>query len=180
MKGNTVKKLFVALGIIVTCSVPLFAIENLTLSLQCSNVVLSWPGTVGDTYFVRCRPDLSTNSTWALLTNSYPAADGTNLTVFVHSNVVAHPDCSSRGSAAAMFSPSSRTAWTPAEIAALKQSLRTNPPPVPWDLKHSPKGRSGAATLASSGGSSGGFSPDATAPAAHHPTRIRTWLFMKS
>lgn len=67
------------------------AIEGLKLSVHCPDVWLSWPSVEGETYIVQHRPDLSPNSVWTTLTNSLPAATGTNLTVFVHSNQV---DCS--------------------------------------------------------------------------------------
>jgi hypothetical protein len=69
------------------------AIEGLKLSLQCSNVVLHWPSVAGDAYFIRYRPDLTTNSSWTILTNAYPAASGTNMTYFVHSNALIVPVC---------------------------------------------------------------------------------------
>ncbi|MFN3407882.1 MAG: Ig-like domain-containing protein [Limisphaerales bacterium] len=78
-----------------------YAIEGLQLSLQCSNVVLTWPSVEGETYIVQYRPTLDTNSTWQTLTNFMPAETGVSMTTFVHSNVVQMPNCDG-GSFAAM------------------------------------------------------------------------------
>jgi hypothetical protein len=66
------------------------AIEGLKISVQGSNVVLSWPSTNIETYLVRYRPDLSTNSTWTNLADFYPASSS-NITFFVQSNIVQYP-----------------------------------------------------------------------------------------
>lgn len=58
-----------------------FAIEGLKLSLQCSNVVLSWPSMEGETYIVQYRPTLRANDPWRTLTSSLPAGTGTNITL---------------------------------------------------------------------------------------------------
>lgn len=70
-----------------------FAIEGLQLqvSLQTSNVVMSWPSQVGETYFVQFRPTLGTTNPWQTLTNSLPADSSTNITFFIHSNAVQFP-----------------------------------------------------------------------------------------
>ncbi len=123
------------------------AIENLTLSLQCSNVVLSWPSVPGDTYIIRYRPDLTTNSAWTVLADLYPASVGTN-TLFVHSNIVLHPNCggagggSSDGSGdggppapmAMTFSGSSQAS---VQDATLADTADMNPDdlPYPWNPK---------------------------------------------
>ena len=71
-------------------TVPTFAIEGLKIKVHCPDVWLSWPSVDGETYIVQYRPTLDTNDTWVTLTNSLPADTGTNLTMFVHSNMV---DC---------------------------------------------------------------------------------------
>jgi hypothetical protein len=84
-------------------AVQTFAIEGLQLSLQCSNVVLSWPSVEGDTYIVQYRPTLDVSTPWQTLTSALPADVGTNLTFFTHSNIVQYPNCGgSSGSFAAM------------------------------------------------------------------------------
>lgn len=64
-----------------------FAIEGLKVSVQSTNVALSWPSTNDETYLVQYQPALNATSSWTMLTNLFPAS-ATNLTVFVHSNVV--------------------------------------------------------------------------------------------
>jgi hypothetical protein len=81
-----------------------FAIEGLQVSVQCSNVVLSWPSIEGKNYIVQYRQTLNSTDSWQTLTSSWPAAAGANVTVFVHSNIVQHPNCGSGGSFARMFS----------------------------------------------------------------------------
>ena len=76
-----------------------FAIEGLTISVQSSNVVLTWP-TVdgnGDMYIVMRRADLSSSSIWTVLTNYYPAATGTNATTFIDYGVVTNANGSGGG-----------------------------------------------------------------------------------
>ena len=53
--------------------------------------ILSWPSLDGETYIVQYRPTLNTNTPWVTLTNSLPADSGTNITFFVHSNIVQCP-----------------------------------------------------------------------------------------
>ncbi|MGH7951983.1 MAG: hypothetical protein ACREFE_08695 [Limisphaerales bacterium] len=70
-----------------------FAIEGLQISVQSSNVVLSWPSVDGSgaNYIVQYRHTLDTTDSWQTLTSSLPAATGTNITFFVHSNIVQYP-----------------------------------------------------------------------------------------
>ncbi len=68
-----------------------FAIEGLQISVQSSNVVLSWPSTNIETYIVQYRPTLDANSSWTTLTDYYPAATDTNVTFFTDSNIVQYP-----------------------------------------------------------------------------------------
>lgn len=79
--------------VLITTTISGFAIEGLKLSLQCSNVVLSWPSVEDETYMVQYRQSLETNSPWIWLTNALAAEVGTNLTFFVHSNVVQYANC---------------------------------------------------------------------------------------
>ncbi len=81
------------IAVAVSClfSLPAAAIEGLTVSVQCPNIVLSWPSVEGETYIVQYCPALSTNPTWSTLTNSLPGQVGTNITMFVVSNMVQCP-----------------------------------------------------------------------------------------
>jgi len=76
-----------------------FAIEGLQISVQSSNVVLSWPSVDdgSETYIVRYRPTLTPDSSWLTLTDYLAAASDTNITVFVHSNIVQYPPSSPGG-----------------------------------------------------------------------------------
>ena len=65
-----------------------FAIEGIQVSIQSSNVVLSWPSDPSETYVVQYRPSLLSTNGWQTLTNSLAAATDTNITYFVHSNSV--------------------------------------------------------------------------------------------
>jgi hypothetical protein len=140
----------------VLASVRVQAIENLRLSIQGSDVILSWPSRTGETYIVQYRPTLASNTPWETLTNSLPAFSGTNWTVFVHAGAF---QCGS-GGAAAMAAGSgeasteaqqltseeararlaagiearrARAAALEAEILATKKR-----PPYPWELGERP------------------------------------------
>jgi hypothetical protein len=65
-----------------------FAIEGIQLSVQSSNVALSWPSATNETYIVQSLQALATTDTWTTLTDLFPAAANTNLTVFTVSNGV--------------------------------------------------------------------------------------------
>ncbi len=74
-----------------------FAIEGLQISVQCSNVFLTWPSVENETYIVQYRRSLTDTNGWQTLTASLAAEMGTNRTVFVHSNIVQYPNCGSSG-----------------------------------------------------------------------------------
>jgi hypothetical protein len=100
---KTIKQGIVRAAILLLASaVHTFAIEGLNLSLQCSNVVLRWPSTNEETYIVQYRPTLDASTPWQTLTSSLPADAGTNLTFYVHSNIVQYPNCGGGDSFAAM------------------------------------------------------------------------------
>ncbi len=105
--------------LLLTLAVQSFAIQGLELSVQCSNVVLTWPSVAGsgDTYVVRRRPDLSANSTWTVLTSSFPAATDTNLTVFIDYGVVTNTHCDGGGGSFASMAGSGG-GYTPLVITA--------------------------------------------------------------
>lgn len=60
--------------------------------------MLSWPSIAGQNYIVQYRATLDPSTPWQTLTNSYPADWTTNITFFVHSNVVQYPSCGCSGS----------------------------------------------------------------------------------
>jgi hypothetical protein len=92
-KMKKLNSAIVGLFVLLVSSVSSFAVEGLQLSVQSSNVVLSWPTVDGSgaTYIVRYRHTLNPTDSWQTLTSSLPAATGTNITVFVHSNIVQYP-----------------------------------------------------------------------------------------
>ncbi len=71
-------------------SVNSFAVPDTKIAINCPDVVLWWPSTNGQSFLIQTRPDLNPDTPWTWLTNFYPAATGTNLTYFIHSNQV---DC---------------------------------------------------------------------------------------
>jgi hypothetical protein len=101
-----------------------FGIENLKITVQCPDVVLSWPSQAGETYIVQYRPTLNTNTPWMTLTNNLPAATGTNWTSFIHANVIADcppPEAPAGGGAQAA---SSWTSMSEEERVARRAELR--------------------------------------------------------
>jgi hypothetical protein len=107
-----------AVGLLFAAAIHTFAIEGLQISVQCSNVVLSWPSAEGETYIVQYRKTLDPSDSWQTLTSSLPAVSGTNVTSFVHLNIVQNP-CGCGGSAfAAMASGRNTLALAAAEPIA--------------------------------------------------------------
>ncbi len=72
-----------------------FAIEGLHLSLQCSNVVLSWPclDDGSETFIVQYRQTLELTTPWQTLESNLHSVSGTNMMYFVHSNIVHYANC---------------------------------------------------------------------------------------
>lgn len=68
-----------------------FAKDGLTITVQATNAVLTWPSTSGNIYLVENETNLNGGFPWTPLTNYLPAATGSNWTTFVHSNGVAYP-----------------------------------------------------------------------------------------
>ena len=88
MKTCCQRNLAIIASLLCVSSIRTFAIEGLQLSVQSSNVVLSWPSVEGETYVVQYRPTLNATDSWQTLTSSLSAATGTNMTLYVHSNIV--------------------------------------------------------------------------------------------
>jgi hypothetical protein len=82
------------------------AIEGLQVSLQCSNVILSWPCLPdgSEVFIVQYRPTLLPDSPWQTLEQNLYAVYGTNMMYYVHSNVVLNPNCGNSGSGMSMVS----------------------------------------------------------------------------
>ena len=62
------------------------AIEGIQVSIQSSNVVLSWPSLTNETYIAQYRETLAATDSWVTLTNYYPAAQTANITSLILSN----------------------------------------------------------------------------------------------
>lgn len=80
-----------AVVLLLASAVHSFAIEGIQVSVQSSNVVLSWPSATNETYIVQYLPALQSTNSWLTLTDGFPATLNTNLTVFVESNAVSPP-----------------------------------------------------------------------------------------
>ncbi len=74
-------------------TIPTFAIEGLQISVVCSNVVLSWPSDPSEIYMVQYRQTLNPSDVWQTVAVDLPADQTTNITFFVHTNVVQPPGC---------------------------------------------------------------------------------------
>src|SRR5882724_10325968 len=131
-----------AFAFVLASAVPVFAIEGLQISVQCSNVVLRWPSDEfsGETYIVQRKSDLTSTNPWITLTNYMPPDSGTNITFFIHSNVVQNP-CNCGGSGGGSFA--AMTAGGNASrlsmlLAREEAPLPTEPMVMPADGKSRP------------------------------------------
>lgn len=95
MKKALQRTVFTAACLLLASSNQSHAIQGLKLSLQCSNVVLSWPclDDGSETFIVQYRRTLDPNTPWQILTSSLYSQSGTDMTYFVHENVVTNADC---------------------------------------------------------------------------------------
>lgn len=89
--SKTFSAIILAIALAFASAVHSFAIEGLQLSVQSSNVVLSWPSTTDETYIVQSMQAFGTTDTWITLTDYFPATGITNVTYFVNSNAVQFP-----------------------------------------------------------------------------------------
>ncbi|MBQ7589421.1 MAG: hypothetical protein IJU47_01880 [Verrucomicrobia bacterium] len=87
------KKSMIAIALLLTGVAGLQAVGDLQISLQGTNVVLSWASTNSDYYLVQYSTNLHSSHPWQTLTNWMPGSDGTN-TVFVHSGAFHVPTVS--------------------------------------------------------------------------------------
>ncbi len=132
----TIKRIVVVVAIMVVSAVQTFAIEGLTLSIQSSNVVLSWPSdpTSGETFIIQSRASIGTNDAWQTLTNFYPALDGTNVTTFVHTGAACVPAGVTNSSGGSEGGPPS-PGFSSSSQSSKEDSFPPLPPlpPLPWD-----------------------------------------------
>ncbi|HEV2693397.1 MAG TPA: Ig-like domain-containing protein [Verrucomicrobiae bacterium] len=85
---KTIKKIVMGGALVLALTTNAFAIEGIQVSVQSSNVVLSWPSDPSEAYVVQYRPSLTSTNGWQTLTNAFAAAADTNVTYFVHSNSI--------------------------------------------------------------------------------------------
>lgn len=77
-----------------------FAIEGLQVSVQCTNVILTWPclDDGSEQFVIQYRPTLNVTDQWQTLETSLPAVYGTNLMCYTNYGVVLNPyNCDSGG-----------------------------------------------------------------------------------
>ncbi len=127
------------------------AIDDLRLTVQNTNTILSWPSQGGQTFIVRWRPTFQTNTPWIVLTNTLPAATGTNRTTFGHIGAFTNSSLTAAGSGGGSGgggtpgSPSALTSETGQSVEnnffkapdfASKKPKKKLPdvPPLPWEL----------------------------------------------
>lgn len=77
------KQTILTLAILLAAASQTFSVPGLRIAVDCSDIVLSWPSTTGQTFLVEFRSTLDSATTWTELTNHYPASIGTN-TTFIH------------------------------------------------------------------------------------------------
>jgi hypothetical protein len=82
-------------GCVLACCLSLstlqtFAIEQLAVSVQSTNAVLSWPSATNETYLVQFTTNLNLSYPWLTLTDSFPAASSGVLTYFTNFNSVTY------------------------------------------------------------------------------------------
>lgn len=78
-------------GALAGITTPVIAVPDMRVTVQGSNAVITWPSTEEQTYYVRHRATLHTNTSWVFLTNGMAAAEGTNRTSFIHAGAVLYP-----------------------------------------------------------------------------------------
>lgn len=101
----------IAAAFLLASDIRTFAIEGLNLSLQCSNVVLSWPcrDDGSESFIVQYRQTLDSSTPWQTLESYLYSVWGTNMMYYIHSNVVQNPVCGGGDSFAAMEEGGSET-----------------------------------------------------------------------
>ena len=140
-----------SIGLLGWATQVLGGIVDLTISVQATNLALSWPSTGTENYLIQYRSALDTNTTWTTLTNNLPAAVGTNRTTFLILGVVPPPPPPGTNSggggllppgfnAARMAAPyeSDGTETPLDDSTVLFLAKRKVFPPYLWDREHRP------------------------------------------
>ena len=84
-------KILVVIASVFSSALHVLAIDGLRLSVQSSNVILSWPSVEGETYVVQYRQTLNPTDSWQTIAPSVSAAVGTNFTSYTDNGVVQYP-----------------------------------------------------------------------------------------
>jgi hypothetical protein len=144
----TQQLLCIIAGVLMAFPADVRAVENLQITVQCPDVVLSWPSMEGEFYIVQHRQTVDTNSAWVTLTNAMPADSGTNWTCFVHSNqMVCSTNSGSGGGGGSSTPPSPLDGMSSGDALTAAKSLPPwevegrqphiweleNRPPYPWE-----------------------------------------------
>ena len=96
MKNET-RSAIAALGLLCLYPHQSTAIQGMTISVQGTDAVLTWPSMEGQRYVIRYSPVLNDAPSWTVLDN-VPGAVGTNRTIFIHSSIVSFAPGSSGSS----------------------------------------------------------------------------------
>lgn len=131
---------------------PVHAIEDLRLQVQGTNAVLSWPSTQNETFIVRYRARLEEAHPWTILTNDYPAALGTNRTMFTHVGVVEYPVGGGGGGGGGGNPPPPEGASSGQDNSDADKIEWPLLPPVPWDPRWTRDPSEGDSALTEDGG----------------------------
>jgi hypothetical protein len=114
------------------------AIENLRISVQSSNVILSWPSLTNENFIVEYRELLTTNTPWTSLASNYPAKAGTNWTTFTHSNIVVYPPPDTNGGGGGSFGGPPGFNFSTAANAQTETLSAEDLLPYPWNPRYQP------------------------------------------
>jgi hypothetical protein len=71
------------------------ALPDTRITVQGTNVVLTWPSATGQTFLVQYRTNLDPATVWTTLTNGLASASGTNRTAFTHKGAATFIACTS-------------------------------------------------------------------------------------
>jgi hypothetical protein len=114
------------------------AIENLRISVQSSNVILSWPSLTNENFIVEYRELLTTNTPWTSLASNYPAKAGTNWTTFTHSNIVVYPPPDTNGGGGGSFGGPPGFNFATVANAQTETLSAEDLLPYPWNPRYQP------------------------------------------
>jgi hypothetical protein len=109
---KTIKGAVLLFGMLYASVVQTLAVEELKVSVQCTNVVLSWPclDDGSESFIIQYRPTLSATDTWQTLEMSLPSVWGTNTMFYTHYGVITNPvNCNGDGLAMMAISEESET-----------------------------------------------------------------------